>query len=463
MPRMRARFAFVLAFATAALPVVVSADDSEQGLREAIDAYLDARWDAPPDATRKLVERIEKAGLDAKRVEEILRSGRVKVGPAPQEKGVLVTGLPLVCEHLDHETRYLIYVPTSYDPKKASPLLVVGHGGSSGRDLAFGEYAARLGIEPFWIQQAEKEGWVLLAPLTDRGWGAVGYSILFSAISKVTREYRIDPDRVYLTGHSMGGHLTYRSAMTFADRWAAVSPMSGGYDYVKDGQILAFWNVPGFVTFGKQEPYGIDGFNRKMAVWIAERKWPWIYHEKEGGHEIFADEIPLVAKFFDEHPRDLYRKSVFARGGGRMVFDTPEKNPAWNKEHTWRSGRGIPSCFFHWIRLLPLPENTPAEKARQTVLARLAGDNVIEIASENVRTCRVYLHPRMVDFSRPVTIRANGEVVFQGKVAPDLATMLELVRETDDRGRIFQAAVDVKIATDKPVPDPGPEGVKRWF
>ncbi len=48
----------------------------------------------------------------------------------------------------------------------------------------------------------------------------------------------------------MGGHLSWRSGLWMADRWGAVSPMSGGYDYVKDKQIYVLVNVPGYATFG---------------------------------------------------------------------------------------------------------------------------------------------------------------------------------------------------------------------
>jgi hypothetical protein len=96
----------------------------------------------------------------------------------------------------------------------------------------------------------------------------------------------------------------------------------------------------------------------------------------------------------------------------------------------------------------------PEEKTPQRVWAENLGDNRIRITSEFTRRLRVYLHPKMVDFARPVKIVANGKTVFRGKVRPSLRTMLELVREFDDRGRIFHAAVEVEIPTDLPVPEP---------
>lgn len=41
------------------------------------------------------------------------------------------------------------------------------------------------------------------------------------------RAFRPDPSRVYLTGHSMGGHGTWNFGATFPDRFAAIAPSAG--------------------------------------------------------------------------------------------------------------------------------------------------------------------------------------------------------------------------------------------
>ena len=40
-------------------------------------------------------------------------------------------------------------------------------------------------------------------------------------------KYNIDPARVYLTGHSMGGHGTWYLGVTYPDKWAAIGPSAG--------------------------------------------------------------------------------------------------------------------------------------------------------------------------------------------------------------------------------------------
>jgi poly(3-hydroxybutyrate) depolymerase len=437
-----------------------AAAPTHEKAHRALDGWIDQRWERTP--VEPLLEVLREAQLDLAEVETRLRAGKLSPSEPPQPRGKLTRDLPLKLEHLDHQTRYLIYVPRAYSAQKQWPLVIVGHGGSSARDLAFGEAAAMKGLQPHWIEAAEKFGLIVLAPLTDRGWGAIGNSILFSAISKVTREYRVDPDRLYLTGHSMGGHLSWRSGMLLADRWGAVAPMSGGYDYVKDKQVWLLVNVPGFATWGTTEPYQIDEFNRLIRDHMVAHRYDWVNHEREGGHAIFPDQVPLVAQFFLDRPRNLYRQAVFARGGGAMEFATPEKNAEWKQEHTWTAGRPIPASLFHWVRLLPLPPSTPTEKDTQEVWAVNKGGNVLELTSRNVRKVRLYLHPRMVDFKKPVVVMANGKQVFKKKVAANLKTLLELVRETDDRGRIFHAAIEVAIADDADVPAPSlpsPRGV----
>src|SRR5262249_34979311 len=127
---------------------------------------------------------------------------------------------------------------------------------------------------------------------------------------------------------------------------------------------------------------------------------------------------------------------------GPLRFDAADTHPEWSRSRPWRAGRPIPADTFHWLRLEPLPK---ADEAVQEVVAVLRHDNTIQLASTNARRLRLPLQPPMLDLARPGTVTVNGAVVFRGRIAPDLAMMLRLVRELDDRGRIFHAAIDVEV------------------
>ena len=43
----------------------------------------------------------------------------------------------------------------------------------------------------------------------------------------VRKQYKIDDNRIYLMGHSMGGIGTWKLAPKYPDIWAAIAPFSG--------------------------------------------------------------------------------------------------------------------------------------------------------------------------------------------------------------------------------------------
>jgi predicted peptidase len=50
---------------------------------------------------------------------------------------------------------------------------------------------------------------------------------LLAILDSVLAGYRTDPDRVYLTGLSYGGHGTWHLACAYPERWAAIAPICG--------------------------------------------------------------------------------------------------------------------------------------------------------------------------------------------------------------------------------------------
>jgi hypothetical protein len=464
---------FLLGAAAPQPPALAAQPDSKTALRKELDAYLDGRWlpkEEADKATADMLRRFKDAGCTVDDVEQMIRAGRteypkkleckvLKVQTGAKKGGkkhdYAFLALPIECEHVDYKTTAFLYIPKSYDPAKPTALLLVGHGGNAlTMTVQYATQAMLGGVIP-WVSVVEKKNIVLAAPLSQRGWMMIGNSILLSTISRLQRQLNIDPDRIYVTGHSMGGHLSWRSGIYLGDRWGAVSPMSGGYDYVADKQIFPLVNVPGYATFGTNDIYHINDYDRKMGRWMNEHGFDWKVVEKPGGHEIFSDELPRAADFLLAHPRNIYRSKVFGLGGTSLVYDDPEKKKEWRHEHTWNAERPIQRSTFHWLRMYALPKDTPPDKATQRVWAENLGDNHFKITSQNARRVRIYLHPKMVDFSKPIEVTANGRTAFNERVTPKVRTMLELVREFDDRGRIFHAAIDVDIPTDAAeIPEP---------
>lgn len=416
---------------------------NQNSLRQFIDAFCAPGRPIEMNLLKQLSAEMKAAYLDCSQLEMLLRQGPI-LNPQPEiEAGQLYGKIPLQCIHLNYQTSFFLYLPTSYQANEASPLIIIGHGGNGSMNKNYAESTAHAAIKD-WIPIAEEYGFILAAPATSRGWGNIGYSIIHSLRSLLQRWFRLHPDRMYLTGHSMGGHLSWRSAIYIGDWWGAVAPMSGGYDYVEKGLMSMLYNVPGYVTFGRREPYGIAESNRNMQSWLQANDFEWIVKEKAGGHEIFHDELPNVASFFLEHPRNLYRTQVWGEAWHAESWHEPDKQ--WMRYNQWHPQRPIPNSVFHWLRLYA-DKSLPVGK-RQKVFAWVDHQtNHIFLEAENCKKALLYLHPNLIDFDRDIVIVVNGERNFQGRMQPDMATMLDTVREFDDWGRIFWAKKEVRINT----------------
>lgn len=77
------------------------------------------------------------------------------------------------------------------------------------------------------VEQQPDFPFVVISPQCPRGeyWNIERLSTL---LDEVTASYPVDPDRVYLTGFSMGGYGTWHLAAAQPERFAAIAPICGG-------------------------------------------------------------------------------------------------------------------------------------------------------------------------------------------------------------------------------------------
>jgi polyhydroxybutyrate depolymerase len=137
---------------------------------------------------------------------------------------------------------FLLHVPLSYDGRQRMPLVIVLHGGGGNADsvVEMSGMSAR----------ADSAGFIAVYP---NGTGALGNDRLLTwnvgnccgyaldngvddvgfirgLIARLEVELAIDPARVYATGVSNGGMLSYYLAVELSDKIAAIAPVSGAMD-----------------------------------------------------------------------------------------------------------------------------------------------------------------------------------------------------------------------------------------
>ncbi|RPI62671.1 MAG: hypothetical protein EHM48_03715, partial [Planctomycetaceae bacterium] len=170
---------------------------------------------------------------------------------------------------------YRLVIPPDYDATKEYPLVVWLHG-NGGAGMTFDLwYLLTLGKE-----FSARPGCIVALPY---GRGNSGYQLLgrndtFHVIDEVRKAYKIDPNRIYVVGFSMGGSGTWYMTSRYPDLWAGGAPRAGGVglgewsDPKKSADQLTDWreqlarantniavfenllNVPMFVFHGVSDP-----------------------------------------------------------------------------------------------------------------------------------------------------------------------------------------------------------------
>ncbi len=121
---------------------------------------------------------------------------------------------------------YLLYLPKDYEQKEELPLLLFLHGaGERGNDL---NLVKRHG-PPKLIKQGKDFPFVIVSPQCPENtrWQP---EVLIALLDEIIDEYKIDKNRIYVTGLSMGGNGTWRLASEIPERLAAIIPICGWGD-----------------------------------------------------------------------------------------------------------------------------------------------------------------------------------------------------------------------------------------
>jgi len=148
---------------------------------------------------------------------------------------------------------YLLYLPPGYDPQHSDrwPLVLFLHGSSMrGNDV---NLVKRQGLSRL-VHQGQEFPFILLSPQcpSSQWWTWPQLSTTLShLLDEVESTYMVDPERIYVTGLSMGGFGTWSLAIAYPQRFAAIVPISGPADDLD--RISAIRHLPVWAFHGDQD------------------------------------------------------------------------------------------------------------------------------------------------------------------------------------------------------------------
>jgi predicted peptidase len=125
-----------------------------------------------------------------------------------------------------------------------------------------------------------------------------------NVLDLVREEYHVDPSRIYLMGHSMGGFGTWWLGQKHADLWAAIGPMSGVLPDV-DYRLPRLRDVAVHVSIGGEETAAWVEASRAQVQTMKAMGLTAAYYEPEGASHssMIAPTVPRVLAFFDSHSK----------------------------------------------------------------------------------------------------------------------------------------------------------------
>jgi pimeloyl-ACP methyl ester carboxylesterase len=335
--------------------------------------------------------------------------------------------------------RYDIQLPPEYDPYVRYPAIVTLHaaGGTPESQVTWwaGAADAKSGERR---GQAARHGYIVIAPAwtTSRQkayeYSAREHHVVLASLRDAMRRFSIDSDRVFLSGHALGGDAAWDIGLAHPDLWAGLMVVGARADYGRDDSPLyvTLYNdnakaFPLYFVFGELDSNKFADNRVPLNRYMKQSGFDPIVVQYQGrGNEHFYEEIQRLFQWMGPQRRDFFPESLEA------ATMRPWDNYFWYLEVD-----GLPDAA------LVSPLSWPPRRARPAKLeARYANNRVVVDAG--VSRVTVWLAPRMVDFTRPVELEIINGRDARLEVTPDLETMLEDARTRSDRQHVFWAKVE---------------------
>lgn len=342
------------------------------------------------------------------------------------------------------EVKYFLGVPKSYSPASANPLVIVL---PTADEFLASPPPDNLGVTNIyrkWMadELARQRDALVLMPLLnlDEGYGPsrIGMNNVIQPMLHAAQVANVDPSRVYLMGHSMGGHAVWNLALHYPTYFASIAPLAAAAN--ADWQRLRLMNLRNVlpvVWHDADDPLMPVEATRSIVRAIRGMKFDIDYIEtKKLAHNPPTQVLGQVTESMRSRTRDLYPKEV--------LIQTNKPEPTFNRVD-WvqiyqplRPGPEQRLRIAHGTGPMTVNQNTC------NVRATIAG-NKVTLLTDNVVLMRLYFNDQMIDFSRAITVTVNGKNRFEGFLKPSVDEMLKDQLFLGRGWRYFTAYVELDL------------------
>ena len=229
----------------------------ENGLPEYRSNFVDGRFDGPREewySNGQIGERSNWIKGGIKNGKGQMHGAYKKWSKDGKWQYEMVLDKGLKIEPKDTNYHYISYTPKEYKKNtlKKWPLIIYLHGGSARGTDTIKLYT--YGI-PDQIWRGREFPFIIVAPQCPLGhrWSTDNWFENF--YEEIITKYRVDTNKVYLTGLSLGGAGTWYLAIKYPEKFAAIAPVNGFTSHIEyiDQNIENLVNMPIWAFHGKKD------------------------------------------------------------------------------------------------------------------------------------------------------------------------------------------------------------------
>ncbi len=265
---------------------------------------------------------------------------------------------------------------------------------------------------------------------------------LFEALAKVRRDYRIDPNRLFIRGFSMGGAAAWHFAVHYPSLWAGAAPGAG------------FSETPEFLKVFQDEKLEPAWYERRLWHWYDATDYaanlgnfPTVAYSGETDRQKQAADIMETAlaaegmalthligpgtahAYHPDSAREIARRLDSVAVRGRDPVPKTVRFTTWTLRY--------PECF--WVRLEGLGRHW--ERARVEGVLEPWG---VRLSASNVTALSLNFDSGLSPFDGKLPVKAvvDGEEVLLGKPGSDRSFHARLERRNGRWSAVDGRAVE---------------------
>jgi predicted esterase len=196
----------------------------------------------------------------------------------------------MTTQYGERQIAFRLFIPKSFKPNRPIPLVVALHGAGGNEHLFFEGYG-----QGIVLKEAARRGWAVIAPRAEMGLAHIG-----AALETAQKLLPIDPKRIYLMGHSMGGAHSFAAIAQFPDRFRAVAIFAGAGQPTRVPPDL-----PIFIAVGEQEMMMLKNNIENAYRRLQGQNLKVLEYKKYEGCDhlmIVREAMPDAFAFFDRAP-----------------------------------------------------------------------------------------------------------------------------------------------------------------